>query len=167
MMRRISMSVFVVMGVAGSGKTSVAAQLAGRTGGVWLDADVFHSPENKAKMAAGIPLTDEDRRPWLDALNATLRRHVQGDPRPLFLACSALREIYRERLAAGLPAVRFIYLKGTREILRARLEARHGHFMPAALLDSQLATLEEPAAALVADISQPLNAVVDALLPQL
>jgi len=161
------MSISVVMGVSGSGKTSVAARLAERTGGVWLDADDFHSPENRAKMAAGVPLIDEDRLPWLDTLNAALRHHVQSDPRPLFLACSALRVVYRERLAAGLPAVRFVYLKGSRDLLRARLEARLGHFMPATLLESQLATLEEPAGALVADISQPLDALVDELLPKL
>jgi gluconokinase len=161
------MSACVVMGVSGSGKTSIAALLAERTGGVFLDADDFHSVENKARMAAGLPLSDEDRRPWLDRLNAALRLHASTDARPLFLACSALRARYREQLGAGVPALRFIYLKGSKELVRARLEARPDHFMPAALLDSQFATLEEPTDALVADISLPLPELIDTLLPRL
>jgi gluconokinase len=161
------MSACVVMGVAGCGKTSVAALLAERTGGVFLDADDFHSVENKVRMAAGLPLSDEDRQPWLDRLNAALRLHASADARPLFLACSALRERYRDRLAAGVPALRFIYLKGSKELIRARLEARRDHFMPPALLDSQFATLEEPTDALVADVALPLPELIDSLLPRL
>jgi gluconokinase len=161
------MSACVVMGVAGCGKTSVAALLAERTGGVFLDADDFHSVENKVRMAAGLPLSDEDRQPWLDRLNAALRLHASTDARPLFLACSALRERYRDRLAAGVLALRFIYLKGSKELIRARLEARRDHFMPPALLDSQFATLEEPTDALVADVALPLPELIDSLLPRL
>jgi gluconokinase len=161
------MSACVVMGVSGCGKTSVAALLAERTGGVFLDADDFHSVENKARMAAGLPLSDEDRQPWLDRLNAALRLHASTDARPLFLACSALRERYRDRLAARVPALRFIYLKGSKELIRARLDARRAHFMPAALLDSQFATLEEPTDALVAEVALPLPELIDSLLPRL
>jgi carbohydrate kinase (thermoresistant glucokinase family) len=157
---------FVVMGVSGSGKTSVARMLAERTGGLFLDADDFHSPENKAKMASGIPLTDEDRWPWLGALNAELKGVMAGG-RLVFLACSALRQVDRDRLSAGLPALQFIYLKGSEELIRSRLQSRVNHFMPAALLDSQFATLEEPAQAIIAPIEDSLAVIVDKLLPQI
>ncbi|HRJ73943.1 MAG TPA: gluconokinase, GntK/IdnK-type, partial [Terrimicrobiaceae bacterium] len=110
-------------------------------------------------MAAGIPLTDDDRWGWLEALNAKLASLAQGE-KPVFLACSALREVYRERLRAGLPGLRFLYLKGTRACIASRLAARKGHFMPSALLDSQFATLEEPADAIVVDIDQSAQAVI-------
>ncbi len=154
------------MGVSGSGKTSVARMLAERTGGLFLDADDFHSPENKAKMASGIPLTDEDRWPWLGALNAELKGVMAGG-RLVFLACSALRQVDRDRLSAGLPALQFIYLKGSEELIRSRLQSRVNHFMPAALLDSQFATLEEPAQAIIAPIEDSLAVIVDKLLPQI
>jgi gluconokinase len=157
---------FVVMGVSGCGKSTVARLLASRTGGLFLDADDFHPPENKAKMAAAIPLSDEDRWGWLDALNHELKRQAAGE-RPVFLACSALRQVYREKLSAGLPALRFIYLKGSEELIRARLEQRDNHFMPAALLDSQFAVLEEPTDALVASAALPAQEIVETLLPQL
>lgn len=154
------------MGVSGCGKSSVASHLASRTDGRFLDADDFHPPANKAKMSAGIPLTDEDRWPWLDVLNGELRAHA-GTVRPVFLACSALRQVYRDRLSAGLTTVRFIYLKGSRELIRQRVQSRGDHFMPPALLDSQFAALEEPRDALVAPIDAPLSTVVGTLLPQL
>jgi gluconokinase len=157
-------AVFVVMGVAGCGKTSVAKRLAEKTGGLSLDADDFHPLANKTKTVAGIPLTDEDREPWLDILNTELRRLAQTDTRPVFLACSALREAYRERLAVGLPSLRFIYLKGPKELIRQRLAARKDHFMPAALLDSQFATLEEPANAITVSILHPLPDIVETIL---
>ncbi len=155
------MSAYVVMGVSGCGKSTVALALAERTGGIYLDADDFHPPANKQKMAAGIPLTDDDRWGWLDALNEELRRRPTET---IFLACSALKEIYRERLRTNVPGLRFIYLKGSREIIARRLGQRQGHFMPAALLDSQFATLEEPVDAIVVDIDQPPETVIaDAL----
>ncbi len=156
-------SIFIVMGVSGSGKTTVAQALAQATGGIALDADDFHPKENKAKMSAGIPLTDDDRWPWLDRLNAELRaRGSQG--KPLFLACSALKQKYRDRLVAGLPDARIVYLKGSRELIAARLALRKGHFMPAALLDSQFAALEEPKDALVLDISGTEDQLVEDFL---
>jgi gluconokinase len=156
---------FVVMGVSGCGKSSVAEELAKATGGDFLDADDFHPPANKAKMAAGIPLCDEDRWGWLDALNTELRTR-SATTTPLFLACSALRRVYRERLSAGLPSLRFLYLQGSKELIRSRMEARSGHFMPPALLDSQFSALEEPTdqEAVVISIDQPLDGVVEGLL---
>ena len=157
---------FVVMGVSGCGKSSVASMLASRTGGFFLDADDFHPSENKAKMAAAIPLTDDDRWPWLDALNGELKTHA-ATGRPVFLACSALRQAYRDRLSAGLPALRFIYLKGSKELIRQRMQGRENHFMPSALLESQFATLEEPAQAIVAPIEEPLPVIVETILSQI
>lgn len=156
------MSAHVVMGVSGCGKSTVALALAEKRGGLFLDADDFHPPANKQKMAAGIPLTDEDRWGWLNALNEELKRPPES--RDVFLACSALREIYREKLRAGLPGLRFIYLKGSREVIARRLGERKGHFMPAALLDSQFATLEEPKDAIVINIDQTPDAVIEEAL---
>lgn len=141
------------MGVSGSGKSWVARMLAQATGGEWLDADDFHTPEKKAKMSSGIPLTDDDRWPWLDLLNAQLRGRVGGG-KPVFLACSALKQKYRDRLVAGLPQARFVYLKGSFELIRSSLALRQHHFMPASLLESQFAILEEPKDAIVLDISR-------------
>jgi gluconokinase len=142
---------FIVMGVSGSGKTTMARLLALATGGAWLDADDFHSAENKARMSAGIPLTDDDRAPWLDRLNAELRAEANKG-KPVFLACSALKQKYRDRLIAGLAQARFIYLKGSFELIRSRLALRKNHFMPPGLLESQFADLEEPKDAIVLDI---------------
>lgn len=141
----------VVMGVCGCGKSTIASLLADQLGGIYFDADDYHPVSNKEKMAAGIPLTDEDRWPWLAALNALIQEEHRPD-RPCVLACSALREVYRTRLAEGLEGLRFVYLKGSREEIRARLESRAGHFMPPGLLDSQLTTLEEPTAAITVSI---------------
>jgi len=153
------MPLYLVMGVAGSGKTTLAQKLADTTGGTWLDADDFHSPASRAKMAAGIPLTDEDRWPWLDALNEELGR-AESAGKTLFLACSALKQIYRDRLAMGLSDLKIIYLKGSIELIRSRLAHRTGHFMPVALLESQFATLEEPANAIVLLIDQSVEEMV-------
>jgi gluconokinase len=154
---------FVVMGVSGCGKSSVARELASRTGGVFLDADDFHPPVNVAKMSAGTPLNDEDRWSWLEALNRELKAHAK-DGRSVFLACSALRQAYRDRLCDGLPTLRFIYLKGSKELIRRRMQSRANHFMPAALLDSQFATLEEPTNAIVVEIENPVSVIVEKLL---
>ena len=156
-------SIFIVMGVSGSGKTTIAHLLAAAREGVCLDGDDFHSPENKAKMGAGVPLTDDDRRPWLDRLNAELRL-AAGQGRPVFLACSALKQKYRDRLVAGLAEARFIYLQGSFELIRSRLEHRGNHFMPAALLQSQFADLEVPAGAIVLDISRPARQLIEDFL---
>lgn len=160
------MNEFVVMGVSGSGKSTVASILAARTNGIFLDADDFHAPENKARMAAGNPLTDNDRWPWLEALNQTLRSRARFD-RPVFLACSALRQAYRDRLAAGLPQLRFIYLKGSIDLIGQRLQQRQNHFVSAALLESQFAILEEPTHAIIVSVGESVPEIVESVLKEL
>ena len=133
----------VVMGVSGSGKSTVASALARRLGWEFAEADTFHSPANVAKMRAGVPLTDDDRWPWLEAIAARIgdaRRRQQ----PLVVACSALKRAYRERLSGGSDDVRFVYLQGDYETIAGRLAGRSGHYMPPSLLRSQFDTLEEP-----------------------
>lgn len=134
----------VVMGVSGCGKSTVAEALARALGTDWLDADDFHPPENKAKMAAGVPLDDEDRWGWLKTLAEVLESRTKGDPARLpVLACSALKVDYRNRLRVS-PGVRFVYLKVAPEVARQRMESRSGHFMNPRLMTSQFQTLEEP-----------------------
>ncbi len=130
----------VVMGVSASGKSTVAELLATRLGMPWLDADDLHPPANRQKMASGVPLDDEDRRPWLDTVGRRLAEGVSTGG--IVVACSALKRAYRDRLRKACPSVVFVHLHGSREILAERAAARTEHFMPASLLDSQLATLE-------------------------
>lgn len=143
----------VVMGVSGAGKTTLGRALADALGRDFADADDFHPPENLAKMRAGIPLNDADRAPWLSALGEEASRHASAG-RPLVLACSALRQTYRDALRSSAPDTRFVFLDGARETVAARLASRRGHFMPANLLDSQLATLEPPSDALRVDLAR-------------
>jgi len=134
----------VMMGVSGSGKTTVGGALAARLGVPFRDADEFHPRANVEKMSAGIPLTDEDRWPWLDAIAAAIRDTPAGEG--IVVSCSALRRIYRDRIIAGARRpVLFVHLAGTMETIGPRMATRTGHFMPVSLLDSQLATLEPPA----------------------
>jgi gluconokinase len=133
--------VLVIMGVSGSGKSTVAAILAARLGWDLEEGDDLHPPAHVAKMAAGHPLNDEDRRPWLRNVAAWIRLHVAAG-RPGIITCSALKKSYRDVLRRD-PVV-FVYLAGTPEQIAARMAARHGHFMSAAMLDSQLQTLEPP-----------------------
>ena len=150
--------IVVLMGVTGSGKTTVGRALAETLRWAFYDADDFHPPANVAKMASGVPLTDNDRWPWLDRI-ADLLAHVQARGDHAVLACSALRQVYRDRIArAG--AVRFVYLKGDLATIEARLATRRHKYMPASLLPSQFATLEEPADALVVDIRAEVDAQV-------
>jgi gluconokinase len=138
-------TVVLVMGVSGSGKSTIGEALARRTGRSFLDADRVHSPANVAKMAAGIPLDDADRRPWLEEIADWIaKRRAAGEP--AVVACSALKRAYRALLRAADPDLRVVYLKGEREQLETRLAQRRDHFFPAALLDAQLADLEEPTA---------------------
>jgi gluconokinase len=153
-------SLFIVMGVSGSGKSTFGRAAAQAIGGIFLDADDFHTAEKKAKMHAGNPLTDEDRWPWLDLLNRELHADI-GKGKPLVLACSALKQRYRDRLVVGLPQARWVYLKGSFELLSARLGHRTGHFMPASLLQSQLDELEEPKDAMVIDVAQTNEQLVE------
>lgn len=150
------------MGVAGAGKTTVGSLLARELGWAFFDADDLHPRANVAKMARGEPLDDIDRAGWLDAL-ATLIDRLLREHRPAVLACSALRASHRARLRGrhGDAEVRIVYLRGDPGLIRARLEARHGHFAPAGLLPSQLATLEEPQNALVVDVAAPPATIVE------
>jgi gluconokinase len=151
--------IIILMGVTGSGKTTVGEELAAEVGWRFHDADDFHSPANKAKMHAGIPLTDEDRWPWLDAIHAALDRDI-AEGASAVVACSALRAAYRERLIAGLRDVRLVLLDGDPAILASRLSHRPDHFMNPALLQSQIDTLERPTDALVVDLALPVDAEV-------
>jgi carbohydrate kinase (thermoresistant glucokinase family) len=137
------MTVIVVMGVASSGKTTIAAGLAKELGWPFRDADSFHPPANVAKMSAGIPLEDADRWPWLDAIVAWMNQcHDIGED--AVVTCSALKRGYRDRLRTSRATIRLVHLSGTKALLAARIAARKAHFMPPALLDSQFATLELP-----------------------
>lgn len=136
-------SVIVIMGVSGSGKTTVGALLAGRLQAEFGDADAFHPEANVDKMHAGIPLTDEDRGPWLRAM-ADWIDAVRRDGRHAVLACSVLKRSYRAVLIGDRADVRLVYLRGGEELIGRRIAARHGHFMPPSLLHSQFETLEEP-----------------------
>jgi carbohydrate kinase (thermoresistant glucokinase family) len=155
----------VVMGVSGAGKSTVGAALAAELGVPFRDADDLHPAANVALMAAGQPLSDTDRWPWLDLVGAALASaEVRGTG--LVMACSALRRVYRERILAAAPTARFVLLEVPPEVLEARMLARPGHFMPPSLLASQLATLE----ALGADepgVSVPATASVSALVAEL
>jgi gluconokinase len=157
--------VLLVMGVTGSGKTTVAKLLADRLGWLFLEADDFHSPANKQKMHAGIPLTEADRLPWLESIHQELlRQHQQG--KNIVLACSALKLNYRQLLATHLP-LRVIYLKGSYELIRERLHARHGHFAGEAILADQFANLEEPHDAITVSIDAPAEQIVNEIIEAL
>lgn len=147
------------MGVSGCGKTTIGALVAHELGLPFTDGDSLHPVENIAKMAAGTPLNDDDRRPWLE----TVGKELAGSANGLVVACSALKRSYRDSIRAQAPDAVFLHLGGSREVLGARLEGRSGHFMPAALLDSQLATLEPlgaDEAGVVIDISAAVPALV-------
>ncbi|MFY0526265.1 gluconokinase [Archangium gephyra] len=158
--------VVIVMGVSGSGKTTVGQRLAAALGCHFRDADDFHSPENIAKMTARIPLTDEDREPWLAVLRELLENTLAAGE-DLVLACSALKRTYRERLTVDAALQRWVYLQAPRELIAERLKARRGHYMPAAMLDSQLAALEVPEDALRVDASADPDTMVALLLKAL
>jgi gluconokinase len=131
----------VVMGVSGCGKTTVAKDLAARLDGLYLDGDDFHPVSNVEKMRHSIPLTNEDRLPWLQHVGRVMRERAEPG-HPVIMACSALKRMYRERIRIEEPDAFFVHLVATREELERRMQHRHGHFMPASLLDSQLQTLE-------------------------
>lgn len=156
--------ILLIMGVTGSGKSTVAEMLAQRLGWVFLEADDFHSAANKQKMHHGIALTDADRLPWLHAMHdECLRRAAQG--KSAVLACSALRASYRQILMADLE-VKLVYLRGSRQLIGERLHHRVGHFAGESILDDQFAVLEEPNAqeALVVDIRESPQEVVEEIL---
>lgn len=150
------------MGVSGSGKSTLGYALAQKLGWDFLDADDFHPAENIAKMATGIPLSDSDRTPWLAVLNDRLVSTRRADRHPV-LACSALKESYRARLLQGLDDIAIIHLKGSYELISARMAMRAGHFMKPDMLQSQFSTLEEPQDALVLDVAMPLESMLDTI----
>lgn len=153
-------SPIVVMGVSGSGKSTVGAALAQRLRVPFADADDFHPPANIAKMTAGEPLNDDDRYPWLEAIGEWLAQHGDGG----VMSCSALKRKYRDQLRRRCPDVEFLHLSGTPEVIGRRQASRPGHFMPASLLASQFATLEplEPdERGTVIDVDQNIDSIVD------
>jgi gluconokinase len=163
------MTIVVVMGVSGSGKTTIAAGIAREEGWILLEGDKFHPPANIAKMKAGIPLTDEDRWPWLRAI-AAKQDELRAGGQSAVVACSALRRAYRDILIGDRPDTMVIYLRGSKQLIEARMKARQGHFMPPALLDSQFATLEEPGPdenPIIVDIDGPPEATIAAAVGRL
>jgi carbohydrate kinase (thermoresistant glucokinase family) len=161
--------VLVIMGVSGSGKTTVARPLAARLGWRFKEGDDFHPPANIAKMEAGTPLDDADRAPWLAAIAAWIDGQAVSGQGGV-VTCSALKRAYRDRLRGGRPQVRIVYLKGTQQLISARLAKRQHHFMPPTLLASQFATLEPPAPdehPIVIDIDQPVAAQVEAIVREM
>ena len=153
---------YVVMGVAGSGKSLIGARLARELHVEFVEGDDLHPPENVRRMAAGIPLTDDDRKGWLMAIAARLRE-AQREGVGLVASCSALKRSYRDLLRSGAATLQFVYLAGSRALLAERMANRRGHFMPPSLLESQLAILEEPSPdehAWVCDIRQAPDAIV-------
>ena len=162
-------SIVLLMGVSGSGKTTVGTALAGQLGWQMQEGDALHPPENVAKMARGEALTDADRAPWLAAIGAVLDRwHAAGQSG--IVTCSALKRAYRDRLREGRPELVLVFLRGAPELIHDRLEHRQGHFMPVSLLGSQFATLEEPApeeGAIVEEIDRPADDVARDLAARL
>ena len=163
------MTIAVLMGVSGSGKTTIARGVAEREGWLLVEGDAFHPPANVAKMHAGTPLTDEDRWPWLQAIAREIDA-MQAQGQSAVVACSALKRAYRDILIGNRPHVVLVYLHGTKALIAERLAARKGHFMPPELLDSQFATLEEPGEdehAVVVSIAEPADAIVDEVVRKL
>lgn len=156
----------VVMGVSGSGKSTVGAALAQRLRVPFVDADTLHSAANIAKMAAGAPLVDDDRYPWLERVGGWLADHRDGG----VTSCSALKRKYRDQLRAHCPCVQFVHLAGSPELIGDRLAVRSGHFMPAALLRSQFDTLEPldaNEAGMTVDVGRDVDDIVDVVLEEL
>lgn len=154
--------IVLVMGVSGSGKNTIGEPLAQRLGWKFIDADDYHPPENVKKMAAGIALQDEDRWPWLDRLNGMLLNEKDA-----VVACSALKEAYRQRLLAGIADFAIVHLRGSFELIRSRVEARRHRYMPASLLRSQFDTLEPPGKAIDVDVSLDVEISMKKILQRL
>ena len=153
------MTVIVIMGVSGVGKTTVGQALARAIDADFAEGDSYHPDANVEKMRAGRPLSDVDRWPWLDRLRAEIDGWLR-DERRMVLTCSALKAVYRERLMPEAGGVRFVHLEADRDLIEKRLAARKGHYMPASLLDSQLAALEAPKGAITVDAERPLDALL-------
>jgi gluconokinase len=158
----------IFMGVSGCGKSTIAALVADRLGWPMIEGDDLHPPANIAKMTQGLPLDDDDRRPWLEAIAARIDAWRQAGTRGI-VTCSSLRHAYRDILRDGHDDVRFVFLKGSYELLLSRMRHRERHFMPASLLQSQFATLEEPGPeeAITVSIDQPAEGIVADTLARL
>lgn len=162
-------NILILMGVSGCGKTTLGRALAEATDGTFLDGDDVHSESNRRKMESGTALDDEDRREWLESI-ARFITHQKDGTKPVFIACSALKQSYREILRSADPEIIFLFLTTDPDILRQRITERHqsgGHFMPPSLLDSQLATLEIPADAMELDASEPVAELVRRVWPRI
>lgn len=155
----------IIMGVSGSGKTTLGQALAEQLGWAFADADDYHPAANREKMARGEALTDADRQPWLERLHQLLTEYIAAE-RPLVLACSALRQHYRDTLQGNLVGIALVFARGSRELIAERMQGRQ-HFMPVSLLESQFATLEPPTGAIEADIRQPISELVAQIVAQL
>jgi gluconokinase len=151
--------VIVLMGVSGTGKTAVGTRLARGLGGEFVEGDDYHPPANVEKMRSGMPLDDADRQPWLETLSREIGRWLDAG-KTVVLACSALKQRYRDILKAGRAGVRFVHLEGDPDLIRSRLAQRRGHYMPASLLDSQFAALEEPADAITVTVEGTPDEIV-------
>lgn len=158
--------VIVLVGVAGSGKTTVGTLLAAILGWMFIDADDLHPPANKEKIRRGVPLGDADRWPWLDRVRQVIER-CRDENRNAVVACSALKRAYRAYLVIDPALVKFVYLKGAPDLIRRRLASRVHPFMPAALLSSQFEALEEPSDAIIVDISAPATAIAQRIRARL
>ena len=158
-----SIRFFIVMGVSGSGKTRVGKTLAEELGWDFFDADDFHPPENIAKMASGIPLDDFDRAPWLASLHDLISSSLRAE-KPGVLACSALKERYRQKLMEDNQGVQLVYLKGSYDLIWSRMSVREDHYMQPHMLRSQFEALEEPVNALTVDISDRVHEIVQKIL---
>ncbi len=162
-------SAIIVMGVSGSGKSTIAEALARTIGFACEDGDSYHPPSNVAKMHAGTALTDDDRWPWLQAIADDIDRKADAG-HPVVVSCSALKRAYRDILVHGRSDIRLVYLRGTRELIAARLALRKGHFMPPSLLDSQFATIEEPMPdeqVVTVNIDAPVDRIIAAIADRL
>ncbi len=158
--------IVVVMGVSGCGKSTVGQKIAERLGCAFRDGDEFHSDANRAKMHAGIPLNDDDRKPWLEAIRAYMDETTSGGG-SLVVACSALKQRYRDVLRGSADNAEFVYLKGSFDLLQSRLSARKDHFFNPNLLRSQFDALEEPTDAIIVDIALPPEEIVSEAVKQL
>ncbi|MBD2413833.1 gluconate kinase [Nostoc calcicola FACHB-389] len=151
--------IIIMMGVSGAGKTTIGKLLADSLNWEFSDADAFHSPENVEKMRRGIPLTEADRTPWLQDLQAAIKNWLQEN-KNMVLACSALKESYRQFLVVDRERIKLVYLKGSYELIQQRLQERHNHYMTEKLLDSQFNTLEEPSDTLYIDVIETPQVIV-------